>query len=78
MCYTASLMDWKLKSRVLIGGTTMAAPMSPDSDALTRIARPIASRLFSMIGAAILSSRQEGGNPVLGFLVTEVSLKSRI
>jgi hypothetical protein len=46
--YTASLMDWKLKSRVLIGGTTMATPMSPDSDALTRIARPIASRLLSM------------------------------
>jgi hypothetical protein len=33
---------------------------------------------FSMIGAAILSSPQEGGNPVLGFLVTEVSLNSRI
>jgi hypothetical protein len=44
--YTASLMDWKLKSRVLIGGTTMAAPMSPDPDALTRIARPIASRFL--------------------------------
>jgi hypothetical protein len=26
----------------------MAAPMSPDSDALTRIARPIASRFLSM------------------------------
>ena len=34
--YTASLMDWKLKSRVLTGGITMAAPMSPDSDALTQ------------------------------------------
>jgi hypothetical protein len=45
---TASLKLVKLKSRTLIGGTTMASPGPPASLALTRSGRPIASRLFSM------------------------------
>src|SRR5689334_18244665 len=45
---TASLKLVKLKSRTLIGGTTIARPGPPASLALTRSGRPIASRLFSM------------------------------
>src|SRR4051794_37643441 len=40
--YTASLVLVKLKSRALIGGTTIACPGLPSSLALTRTGRPIA------------------------------------
>ena len=45
---TASLKLVKLKSRTLIGGTTIASPGPPASLALTRTGRPITSRLLSM------------------------------
>src|SRR6516162_3420147 len=75
--YTASLMDWKLKSRVLIGGTTMAAPMSPDSDALTRIARPIASRFLSMAIGLSLKRKFLTGWLILPFSIKKVPSRVR-
>jgi hypothetical protein len=46
--HTASESDVKVKSRVLIAGTTIGLPGLPLSPALTRVGRVIASTLFSM------------------------------
>ena len=68
---------WKLEARVLIGGTTMAAPMSPDSDALTRIARPIASRLLSMTIGLSLKRKFFTGLLILPFSIRKVPSRVR-
>ncbi len=41
--YTASESEVKVKSRTLSGGTTTEGPTFPDSEALTRVGRPIIS-----------------------------------
>jgi hypothetical protein len=61
----------------LIGGTTMAAPTSLDSDALTRIARPIASRLLSMTIGLSLKRKFLTGWLILPFSIRNVPSRVR-